>query len=149
MHNAEIAHAHMTAAALRVSGPILAEAVKAGQVKVVAARFDLDSGRVELLPELANPEATNAETAHPAPAVPNGSAHALSTHKHKINSKAVLDFSPQPKSLRDLATFGARATLESVAGRRSRYVTGGIPISSNRWGIKARVHTSNRCEHPN
>jgi carbonic anhydrase len=75
VNNAVITHAQMTAAALRGCGPILAEAVKAGQVKVVAARFDLDSGRVELLPELATPETPPAKTAQSAPAAPHGDAH--------------------------------------------------------------------------
>jgi len=73
VNNAVIAHAQMTAAALRTCGPIIAEAVKAGKVKVVAARYDLDSGRVELLPERASAnEAAAAKPAAPA----HGAAHA-------------------------------------------------------------------------
>ena len=42
VNNTVIAHAQMTAATLRKCGPLLAEAVHTGQVKVVAARYDLD-----------------------------------------------------------------------------------------------------------
>lgn len=73
VNNTVIAHAQMTAAALRTCGPIIAEAVKTGKVKVVAARYDLDTGRVELLPELASAnEAAEAKPAAPA----HGAAHA-------------------------------------------------------------------------
>jgi len=75
VNNAVIAHAQMTAAALRTCGPIIAEAVKTGKVKVVAARYDLDSGRVEILPELAPSQAEH--SAEEAPAHPaHGAAHA-------------------------------------------------------------------------
>ena len=75
VNNTVIAHAQMTAATLRNCGPIIAAAVKAGKVKVVAARYDLDSGRVEILPELAPAQA--AHSANEAPAHPaHGAAHA-------------------------------------------------------------------------
>jgi carbonic anhydrase len=81
VNNTVIAHAQMTAATLRSCGPIIAEAVKTGKVKVVAARYDLDSGRVEILPELApahGAHAADADEAKPAsPAHPaHGAAHA-------------------------------------------------------------------------
>lgn len=47
------AHARMVAAALRRSKPILSEAVNQGHLRVVAARYDLASGKVELLDSLA------------------------------------------------------------------------------------------------
>ena len=70
--NAVMAHAQLTAAALRASGPILSEAVKAGQVKVVAARYDLDSGRVTLLADLSTTETQPASPVHPAHASQHG-----------------------------------------------------------------------------
>jgi carbonic anhydrase len=60
---------------LRTCGPIIAAAVKAGKVKVVAARYDLDSGRVEILPELAPANASSsqeADDAKPAAHAPHG-----------------------------------------------------------------------------
>jgi carbonic anhydrase len=42
-------HAKLTAAAIASSAPILAEAVKAGHVQVVAARYDITTGTVEFL----------------------------------------------------------------------------------------------------
>jgi carbonic anhydrase len=44
------ANAGMVAEQLRSSEPILGELVKHGKLKIVAARYDLDSGVVELLP---------------------------------------------------------------------------------------------------
>ncbi len=46
--NAVRINAKLTAAAIASAGPILAEAVKAGHVKVVAARYDIATGAVEL-----------------------------------------------------------------------------------------------------
>jgi carbonic anhydrase len=43
------ANARRVAAVLNRVEPILSEAVKDGKLKVVAARYDLDTGRVELL----------------------------------------------------------------------------------------------------
>ena len=54
-------HSQLTAKALATSGPIIADAVMAGRVMVKAAHYDLDSGRVELLPAL--PEAPDASIA--------------------------------------------------------------------------------------
>ena len=73
--NTVIAHAQMTAATLRTCGPIIAAAVKARKVKVVAARYDLDSGRVEILPELAPANASSsqeADEAKPTAHAPHG-----------------------------------------------------------------------------
>lgn len=44
------AHATRMAAAIAKDSPIMAEALKSGHVKVLAARYDLDTGLVELLP---------------------------------------------------------------------------------------------------
>lgn len=49
--NAVRHHSRLTAQALCTSDPIIAAAVKAGRLTVKAARYDLDTGRVELLPE--------------------------------------------------------------------------------------------------
>lgn len=43
------ANAELVAEALRKSGPVLAEHVEEGALKVVAARYDLDSGEVQVL----------------------------------------------------------------------------------------------------
>ena len=48
--NAVRINAKMNAAALASSEPLLAEAVKSGQLKVVAARYDIASGQVEIFP---------------------------------------------------------------------------------------------------
>ncbi len=48
--NALRANAQHVAGILRRVEPILGEAVKTGHVKVVAARYDLESGQIELLP---------------------------------------------------------------------------------------------------
>ena len=82
INNAVIAHAQMTATALRACGPIIAEAVKSGKVKVVAARYDLDSGRVEILPKLAASQAAHTDDADEAkPAAPAHPAHG-DAHAH-------------------------------------------------------------------
>lgn len=47
--NAVRTNARMVAEQLKNSEPVLAELVKSGQLKVVAARYDLDSGQVEML----------------------------------------------------------------------------------------------------
>ena len=47
--NAVRAQALDVAARLKASGPILKEAVQSGKLKIVAARYDLDSGKVSLL----------------------------------------------------------------------------------------------------
>lgn len=67
--NAVRANARMVAAALAQTGPILSEAVAKGELKVVAARYDLASGRVELLTPLqaavqAQAEAAEARAGH-------------------------------------------------------------------------------------
>lgn len=49
LDNAVRANAKMVAAQLQSSEPILAELVKAGKFKVVAARYDLESGAVDIL----------------------------------------------------------------------------------------------------
>ena len=51
VENAVQAQALDVAAQLQGAGPILKDAVKAGKLRIVAARYDLDSGRVILLPE--------------------------------------------------------------------------------------------------
>ncbi len=48
--NAMRIHATLVAQGLAASEPILAEKVKAGQLRIVAARYDLDDGNVTLLP---------------------------------------------------------------------------------------------------
>ena len=48
--NAIRGNARRVAKALATTGPIIAQAVQSGEVKVFAARYDLASGRVELLP---------------------------------------------------------------------------------------------------
>lgn len=47
VNNTVIASAKRTASRLSASGPILADLVKAGKLKIVAARYDLDDGKVE------------------------------------------------------------------------------------------------------
>ena len=71
--NAVRANARMVAAALQKSEPILSDAVKRDHVKVVAARYDLATGKVEILgaaqpaPEVVAASATPAAHAeHPA-----------------------------------------------------------------------------------
>ena len=49
VENAVRAQALHVAAQLQASGPILKEAVQSGKLKIVAARYDLDSGKVSLL----------------------------------------------------------------------------------------------------
>jgi carbonic anhydrase len=49
--NAIDANILLTVERLRQCGPILAEAVQAGQLQVTGARYQLDSGKVVLLPE--------------------------------------------------------------------------------------------------
>jgi len=48
--NAVRINAKMSAAALAQSEPLLGEAVRAGHLKIVAARYDLTSGKVEVFP---------------------------------------------------------------------------------------------------
>ena len=50
VENAVRAQAIDVAAYLKAAGPILKEAVRSGKLKVIAARYDLDSGKVSLLP---------------------------------------------------------------------------------------------------
>jgi len=49
VENAVRAQALDVAAQLQASGPILKEAVQSGNLRIVAARYDLDSGKVSLL----------------------------------------------------------------------------------------------------
>ena len=49
VENAVRAQALDVAAHLKAAGPILKEAVRSGKLKVIAARYDLDSGKVSLL----------------------------------------------------------------------------------------------------
>ena len=49
VENAVRAQALDVAAYLKAAGPILKEAVRSGKLKVIAARYDLDSGKVSLL----------------------------------------------------------------------------------------------------
>lgn len=48
--NAIRGNARRVAQTLTVTGPTIAQAVRSGQVKIFAARYDLGSGRIELLP---------------------------------------------------------------------------------------------------
>ncbi len=48
--NAIRSNARLVAKSLVVTGPIVSHAVQTGQIKIFAARYDLASGRVELLP---------------------------------------------------------------------------------------------------
>ena len=45
--NAVRENARMTAEKIKTQSPIIAHLIKAGKVKVVAARYDLDDGKVE------------------------------------------------------------------------------------------------------
>jgi carbonic anhydrase len=72
-------HARMTADALRNSDPILSAAVKAGHLIVLAARYDLDTGRVELL---SGADAPEAEPAAEAKADAHGEPAAHAPDKH-------------------------------------------------------------------
>jgi carbonic anhydrase len=49
VENAVRAQALDVAAQLQTAEPILAERVQSGKLKIVAARYDLDTGKVELL----------------------------------------------------------------------------------------------------
>ena len=49
LDNAVRANVKMAVNKLKASSPILAEAVKAGKLKVVGGRYDLDSGKVEII----------------------------------------------------------------------------------------------------
>lgn len=49
LDNAVRANANMVAEQVKASEPVLAHLVKAGKLKVVAARYDLDSGKVDFL----------------------------------------------------------------------------------------------------
>ena len=42
-------HVREVTAQLKKAGPVLAERVTAGTLKVAGARYDLDSGRVEII----------------------------------------------------------------------------------------------------
>ena len=44
------AHAIDVAEQLQSAGPILKRAVQGGKLQIIAARYDLDSGKVSLLP---------------------------------------------------------------------------------------------------
>ena len=50
VENAVRINAKLSAVALAQTAPILAEAAKAGSIKIVAARYDLATGQVEFLP---------------------------------------------------------------------------------------------------
>ena len=50
--NTVTTHAQMTAASLAVESKVLAKAIEDGRLLVYSGRYDLDSGRVEFLPEL-------------------------------------------------------------------------------------------------
>lgn len=63
--NAVRANAQLVAAQLRECGPILNEAVGHGKLQVVAARYDLASGKVQVLPALA--DGPQSGTVEPAP----------------------------------------------------------------------------------
>ena len=54
VENAVRAHALDVASQLSASSPILKNAVQSGKLKIVAARYDLDSGKVSLLPASQN-----------------------------------------------------------------------------------------------
>ena len=47
--NAVRANVKMNVNNLKLASPILAEAMKAGKLKVVGGRYDLDSGKVEII----------------------------------------------------------------------------------------------------
>jgi carbonic anhydrase len=51
LHNAVLANVRDIAARLQSTGPVLAEGVKAGRLKVAGAVFSLKTGKVELVPE--------------------------------------------------------------------------------------------------
>lgn len=71
--NAVRTNAQLVAAELQACGPILSEAVAHGKLKVVAARYDLASGKVRILPTLA--EAGTTAPAEHVPASPAKEAH--------------------------------------------------------------------------
>ncbi|MCX6954507.1 MAG: carbonic anhydrase [Verrucomicrobia bacterium] len=48
--NAIRSNARRAAQALTATGPIISHAVQSGEIKIFAARYDLDSGRIELIP---------------------------------------------------------------------------------------------------
>ena len=78
-------HALLTAEALRTSDPILAAAVKAGHLTVLAARYDLDTGRVDLLKEH---DPVGAELPPPAADKKAHADHAPSADSHAATPPA-------------------------------------------------------------
>jgi len=51
VHNCVVANARRVAKQIRASEPVLKEMVEKGQIKVIAANYDLDSGKVEFFKE--------------------------------------------------------------------------------------------------
>jgi carbonic anhydrase len=71
------ANVELTAELLRESGPILAEMVEKGELKIVGARYDLDTGIVEWLDGLAGPgHGAAAHAVAPAARPSHAPAHA-------------------------------------------------------------------------
>lgn len=75
VENAVRANARLVAAALRASDPILSEAVKHGNLQVVAAKYDLATGKVSIVDD-----AGGATEDAPAPAAHAPAAHAPAAH---------------------------------------------------------------------
>ncbi|MBK9474588.1 MAG: carbonic anhydrase [bacterium] len=74
------ANVELTAELLRESGPILAEMVETGELKIVGARYDLDTGIVEWLDGLAGPgHEAAAHALAPAAKTSHAPAHAART----------------------------------------------------------------------
>jgi carbonic anhydrase len=85
--NAVMMHAQLSAVTLRASNPILSAAVSAGELEILAARYDLDTGKVLILPELpqeetppSKPTSKSAHSASVPPHTPEATHEA--THGH-------------------------------------------------------------------
>ncbi len=83
------ANVELTAELLRESGPILAEMVEKGELKIVGARYDLDTGIVEWLDGLAGPgHGAAAHAAAPAAKPSHAPAHAATPAAHAATPAA-------------------------------------------------------------
>ena len=82
--NAISTHAQMSAQAIVDGSPIVASAVEEGRLLIYSARYDLDTGRVEFLPEVAFPKATmTTKSLEPAPTSSSPKLKVASVGKEK------------------------------------------------------------------
>ena len=101
------ANIELTADLLRASGPILAELVEKGELKIVGARYDLDTGIVEWLDGLAGPgHGAAAHAAAPAAKPGHAPAHAATPAAHAAKPTA---HAPAKTTAHDTAKPAAHA----------------------------------------